>query len=146
MMEKPKKPDSIFEYMKSPWYQKERDGKLSDFIEERCFGGPASALFKGIEAFNMLEEKNLLKNGHTSIRVMWNVGRGDEHYTVVEQNGEIMLEGVTSTKSHDGMAGLHKPEDILERKLDGYKNGVTMSFELEYPNLEAIEELRKKGE
>lgn len=138
---------SPFERFRSPWYQKERDGKLSDFLEERCFGGGTVALFKGIEGFNFLKENNLFKSGATSIRVMWNIGRGDEYYKVVENNGEIMLEGITSTGSHDGNPGLHKPEDILEkRKEGGAKKGETMSFELHYPNLEAIEELREKGE
>ena len=141
-----KKPISTFEYLKSPWYQKERDGKLSDFLEARCFGGGTTALFKGMEGFDLLKEKNLLKSEMTLIRVMWNVGRGDEYYAVVESGGEIMLQGIT-TGSHDGIPGLHKPEDILEkRKEGGDKKGRTMSFELHYPNIEAIEKLREKGE
>jgi hypothetical protein len=143
-MEKPK---STFEYLKSPCYQKERDGKLSEYLRERCFSGGTFSLFKGMKDFNMLKNYNLFRIGITSIRVMWNIGRGDEHYMIVENNGEIMLEGITGTGSHDGNPGLHKPEDILEKRKDGgVKKGETMTFELHYPNLETIKELEKRGE
>jgi hypothetical protein len=138
---------SNFEYFNSPSYNKERDGKLSEYLEDRCSGGGTFALFTGMNDFNMLKEYGLFKPEYTAIRVMWNVGIGDEFYKIVEVDGKIMLLGMENGDhmSQIPVKGLFKPEDVLEKR-GGSKKGVIMNFELHYPSMQAIKALAEKGE
>jgi hypothetical protein len=60
----------------------------------------------------MLWEQGYLLQNFSYIRLMWNIGRGDEHFLVLEEG---LLQGLEAG-IHSGREGIHKPEKILRKK------------------------------
>ena len=101
--------------MKSPfdleqWYKPERDGSLEDYLKTHdgisCF-----PLFKGIKIYEKLLKEGYLIPNYSTIRLMWNVGREDEHFLVLEDS---KLEGL-SLSAHSGREGIHDYKKILKK-------------------------------
>jgi len=61
----------------------------------------------------MLVDEGYILPEFTSIRLMWNTGRDDEHFIVNEQ---FQLEGCDGLIHHAGRPGIFDPEEFLERK------------------------------
>lgn len=90
------------------WYTPDRDGDLKKYLE--IYDGLAAfPLFRGFEQYVMLKDKGLFLPDYSVIRLMWNVGRGDEHFLVLE---DYRLEGL-QTPAHAGREGIHEPEKIF---------------------------------
>ena len=92
------------------WYDSRRDGDLADYLREHN-GSRASNLFKGFKQYRMLWQKGYLEPEVSIIRIMYDVGRGDEHYLVV---GENKLKGI-DVPYHPGKSGIHDPRKLLSR-------------------------------
>ena len=89
-------------------YSPERDGPLEEYLELQ-FDGMVCRLFKGMEHFQMLRDKGWLLPNVSTIRLMYNAGRGDEHYLVTVG---FQLQGIVHAH-HGGREGVLAPEDIL---------------------------------
>jgi len=91
------------------WYKSERDGSLEKYLETydgfSCF-----PLFRGIEIYNKLLEGGYLIPNYSLIRLMWNIGREDEHFLVLENR---KLEGISLT-AHSGMPGIYEAKEIIK--------------------------------
>jgi hypothetical protein len=87
----------------------------ADSLEEylKIYNGrSAFPLFEGYEPYRMIWDKGLFIPDFSIIRVMWNVGRGDEHYLV---SGEFELIGIED-EYHGAKPGKHDPRKILTKK------------------------------
>ena len=107
MRKKPVFLDSEFSH---PWYTPERDGDLKTYLESRD-GRATTCVFKGFKYYKMLWDQGFLEPGISYIRLMWNVGRYDEHFTV---KGLHEIEGIDDLPAHAGRSGIHDPEKVLE--------------------------------
>lgn len=66
-----------------PEYNEIRDGLLENYLN--VFDGHNSfPLFRGYDQYKMLWDKGYLISDFSIIRLMWNVGRGDEHFRVID--------------------------------------------------------------
>jgi hypothetical protein len=90
------------------WYTPKRDGSLEDYLGIHD-GLSSFPLFKGYEHFRMLKDRGFFLPCYSVIRVMYNIGRGDEHYLVTD---DFQLEGV-EVNVHAGKAGTHDPKKLL---------------------------------
>ena len=90
------------------WYEPARDGTIHEYIAN-CRADMMPKCFKGYEQFRQLVELGYVTPLVTSIRLMYNHGRDDEFYGVVD---DFKLEGII-LNSHSGKSGVHEPEDIL---------------------------------
>ena len=91
-------------------------------------------LFEGYEQFEFLKSQNLLVPRITTIRLMWNIGRGDEHFDITE---DFKLEGIL-LNAHSGRPGIHDPKEILQIK-DNFRSGNKyVPFEISMPNREVL--------
>lgn len=90
-------------------YTPARDGPLVEYLQRRD-GLSSFPLFRGIEHFNMLRDQGWLAPRMSIIRLMWNAGRGDEHFEVTE---DFFLEGIPND-AHGGRPGIHSPEKVLD--------------------------------
>lgn len=94
-----------------PFYTPERDGTLEEHL--KVYNGiSAFPLFKGFKQFKMLWEEGWFIPNFSVVRIMWNVGRGDEHYTVISSDE---LEGIDASY-HQGKQGRHSAREIFGRK------------------------------
>lgn len=91
-----------------PWYDPERDGSLNEYLNKHD-GYISFPLFKGYEHYQLLWDEGYLEPYVSAIRVMWNIGRDDEHYLV---KSELELEGLEGPR-HAGKPGVHGVRDIL---------------------------------
>ena len=91
-------------------YNPERDGSLEEYLRTHD-GLSAFPLFHGYAQYKMLWDEGYLVPDWSVIRLMWNVGRGDEHFFV---KGEFELVGVHDIQAHAGREGIHDPREILE--------------------------------
>ena len=91
-----------------PWYNPERDGTLTDYFRVHD-GITSTALFKGYDDFKLLWNEGYLVPNMSYIRLMWNVGREDEHFRLVSKSA---LEGIAAP-AHAGRPGVFDPEKIL---------------------------------
>ncbi len=96
-------------YDNKPWYNPKRDGTLGDYLESHGGGSSAFPLFKDYAHFKMLWDSGYLEPDISFIRIMYNVGRFDEHYSV---KGEFGLEGIP-LEYHGGKPGIHDPRILL---------------------------------
>ena len=98
------------------WYNEKRDGKLENYLikHDGCNSFP---LFKGYRHFKMLWNRGYLIPDFSVIRIMWNIGRGDEHYLV---KNEASLEGL-EVPVHFGKSGIHKVKNILNNKCPSWE-------------------------
>ncbi|MDP4012970.1 MAG: hypothetical protein Q8R00_05205 [Candidatus Nanoarchaeia archaeon] len=98
-------------FMDSAHYQPKRDGTLAEYLKTHngisCF-----PLFRGYSWYKELWKKEYLMPG-SIIRLMWNVGRGDEHFLVLEKD---KLQGIGQGTGHGGREGIHHPKEILTNK------------------------------
>lgn len=86
-------------------------------------------LFEGYPQFEFLKAQNLLVPRITSLRLMWNLGRWDEHFSITE---DFKLEGIL-LNAHSGRPGIHEPKEILEIK-DKLVGDKFVPFEISMPN------------
>jgi hypothetical protein len=85
----------------------------------------------------MLQDLGLLMPGVSYIRIMWNIGREDEHYLI---NENFMLEGMTGA-AHSGDEGIFDPKEKL-----GNKNSPeNFNWELNLPNFDKICEMKDRN-
>jgi hypothetical protein len=92
----------------SACYSPKRDGPLGKFLAE--IGHGTFPLFQGLKDFEMLQKEGWLAPRMSMIRLMWNVGRDDEHFEVTE---DFKLEGIIAN-AHSGKPGIHEPAKIFE--------------------------------
>jgi hypothetical protein len=135
-----KKEQSIFQFLRSPNYDPERDGSLGEYLFSKENPSNGSALFRGEGDFRMLKDRKLLLPGITSVRVMWSFGRDDEHY-IVDENFNLL--GITSIGAHQGNEGIHTPNKIFKRTVAGKE--FSMRFELQNPDYEVVQKLKDQG-
>jgi hypothetical protein len=93
-----------------PWYNPKRDGSLEEFLEKFDFS--CTPLFKGYEHYKLLWDKGYLEKDISIIRLMWNMGRDDEHFIVI---GEYQIQGLR-LPAHSGREGIYDPRILLEEK------------------------------
>lgn len=98
-----------FLFEQTSYYNPKHHGDLENYFEEYD-GQRAFPLFKGEKHFNMLWKQGYILPGLTIIRVMWNVGRGDEHFEILDKK---TLEGIDANY-HAGHQGKH-PISILNK-------------------------------
>jgi hypothetical protein len=103
-------PDAEMFSSDSACYNPERDGTLAEYLETHD-GHSCFPLFKGLGDFQLLKDEGWLEPRISIIRLMWNVGRGDEHFFVTD---EFYLEGIENDH-HGGRAGIHTPENIFKK-------------------------------
>lgn len=58
----------------------------------------------------MMKEKGWLQPRISIIRLMWNMGRSDEHFVVTEDH---QLAGIHDAPDHAGRPGVHDPQKVL---------------------------------
>ncbi|MAG02218.1 hypothetical protein CMI42_02680 [Candidatus Pacearchaeota archaeon] len=90
------------------WYDAQRDGTIEDYIEY-CRNERLPKCFRGPEQFQRLVDLGYITPDITSIRIMYNFGRGDEFYSVVRG---FKLEGA-DVLVHSGKQGIHDPRELL---------------------------------
>ncbi len=90
-------------------YTPERDGTLAEYLTTHD-GHSAFPLFKGLEQFELLRREEWFAPRMSIIRLMWNVGRDDEHFAVIE---DFQLQGI-GHGAHAGREGIHDPADVLQ--------------------------------
>jgi len=93
-------------------YHPEVDGTLEEYLQTHN-GRTAFPLFRGIKYFTIMKKRGWLEPRWTIVRLLWNTGRGDEHFFVTEN---FQLEGMEGP-AHSGREGIHAPSKIL--KMDG---------------------------
>ena len=93
------------------WYKPERDGSLEDYFETHD-GFSTFPLFRGVEIYEKLLKEGYLIPNYSIIRLMWNFGREDEHFLVVE-NGR--LQGIQSP-AHAGRKGVMDYKEIIKEE------------------------------
>lgn len=109
--------DSIFEYL--------------DIYD----GSSAVPTFRGSIAFEYLRYQGLILPGHTYIRLMWNLGRGDEFFNITLR---YELLGADYVPAHTARSGVFTPEEVLDQILDGFDE--PPYFEMHSFNLCVLEE------
>lgn len=97
---------------RSACYHPERDGSLAEYLELHD-GWSSMPLFKGYEQYKMLWDLGYLEPHVSSIRLMWNMGREDEHFSVL---GLHEIEGCSELRAHAGRAGIHDPKEVLSEE------------------------------
>ena len=93
------------------WYQPKIDGTLEEYLETHD-GFSVFPLFKGYKYYKILWDKGYLEPQISVIRLMWNVGRDDEHFRVL---GEYEIEGIIIS-AHAGRSGKHDPRKLLSKR------------------------------
>jgi hypothetical protein len=73
-----------------PWYDRKRDGSLEEYFETHD-GHSCFPLFKGHAHYKLLWNKGYLQPEMSIIRLMWNIGREDEHFLVKSKD---ILQGI----------------------------------------------------
>ena len=89
-------------------YNPRRDGSLDDFLSTHT-GHRAFPSFKGYEPFKLLWDQGYLSPGLTTIRIIWNDERENEHYLVLEEFKLMELKSCT----HYGIPGEYDPRKLL---------------------------------
>ena len=93
-------------------YRGEKDGPIEDYL--LLYDGRSTfPLFRSYEPFKILWDRGYIEPDITIVRLMWNVGRGDEHFQVM---GEDTLEGITGLPAHSGRAGKFSARELLGSK------------------------------
>jgi hypothetical protein len=94
------------------WYNPERDGTLEEYLTLHD-GHSSFPLFRGYSQFKLLVDEGYILPEWSAIRLMWNVGRDDEHFFIDEN---FQLVGCDDLRHHAGRPGTFDPEEFLERK------------------------------
>jgi len=87
------------------------DGTLEAYLGTHD-GYSAFPLFRGYRHYKMLWRRGYLEPGLSVIRLMWNIGRDDEHFIV---HGEYEIEGISAT-AHAGRPGKYDPRKLLSER------------------------------
>ena len=90
-------------------YVPKRGGSLEKYLETHD-GHSVFPLFRGPKMFEILMKKGYFLPDYSVVRLMWNVGRGDEHFYV---DKDYKLVGV-DVPVHAGRHGVHSYKDILK--------------------------------
>lgn len=93
-------------------YNEERDGPIERYLETHN-GISTFPLFTGYDSFKMLLDKGYIIPGRSIIRLMWNIGREDEHFFVLD---EKTLEGISNIPAHAGREGRFNVKKLLGSK------------------------------
>lgn len=96
--------------MKGPHYSGKSDGNIKEYLKH-IHEENIPATFIGYEPFKQLWDMEVVCPGITSIRLMHNLDRGDEHYMVMD---ETHLEGI-DLQMHSGQQGFHDTKEILTK-------------------------------
>ena len=94
------------------WYDPSRDGTIEEYIAY-CRNEMVPKCFKGHKQFQQLVDLGYVTPLITSIRIMYNIGRDDEFYGVVE---DFKLEGII-LNAHSGKEGIHDPKELLSNEI-----------------------------
>lgn len=97
--------------MRSTFYRGKVDGDIKDYLIEDRESGLVASGFVGYEPFKLLWDLGVVTPKITSIRLMFNYARGDEHYVVVSKE---QMEGV-KLMAHLGIEGVHNIEEVLSK-------------------------------
>ena len=97
--------------MQGTHYRGNIDGDIKKYLNKMHENGAVCPTFTGYEPFKQLLDLELVCPEVTSIRLMFNHARGDEHYIVVD---EEHLEGIL-LNAHSGQKGLYNTKDILTK-------------------------------
>ena len=89
-------------------YDAKRDGSLSEYLKTHD-GYMAFPLFYGLQQYHMLWDEGWIVREYSIIRIMWNVGRGDEHYLVI---GRDNVKGIEND-AHGGAKGFFDMGKLL---------------------------------
>ena len=89
-------------------YDPKRDGTLAEYFKIHD-GHSSFPLFRGYKMFKRLRDEAWLLPDFSTVRLMWNVGRGDEYFGVNEDYFLIGLEA----NFHSGRPGVHDPLVVL---------------------------------
>lgn len=92
-------------------YNPKQNGTVQGYIR-KCREERVPICFKGAAQFQMLVDLGLVIPHMTFVRLMYNLGRGDEAYQVVDG---FRLEGL-EIAVHGGQSGIHDAKKILSRK------------------------------
>jgi hypothetical protein len=95
----------------STGYDPSSDGSLDAYLRRQFDNNGTYCLFRGYKHFRMLWKEGYVIPGMTAIRLMYNFGREDEHYLVID---EKTLEGII-LPAHAGKPGRHLVRKILNR-------------------------------
>jgi|TARA_Y100000310_G_C20026919_1_gene510033 hypothetical protein len=90
-------------------YNEKRDGSLEEYFKTHD-GGSAFPLFRGPKIYEQIWNKGYMVPEFTWLRLMWNIGRSDEHFSV-QENGK--LEGICDLKAHAGRSGVYSHTEII---------------------------------
>lgn len=102
--------------MRATHYRGSIDGDIKKYLIEAHSNGMVCPTFKGYEPFEQLWDLGVVTPQITSIRLMFNIGRGDEHYIVADKEH---LEGIV-IKAHPGQEGLHITKELLTKTKADY--------------------------
>jgi hypothetical protein len=94
------------------WYQPKKDGTLEEYFLTHD-GHITFPLFHGWAHYKMLWDRGYLEPNISVIRLMWNIGREDEHFGVL---GEHEIEGITDIAAHRGRPGKFDPQKLLAER------------------------------
>ena len=95
-------------------YNKDRDGKLKDYLSLHDGLSGSNPRFRGLHMFGVLYKEGWILPGRTYIRIMPEDARSDEHYLV---SGKNELKGMTDMRYHEGREGEHTPQSLLDQSL-----------------------------
>ena len=101
-------------------YNEERDGPLERYFETHD-GFSTFPLFRGPSIYERIWNEGYIIPRFTWLRLMWNLGRDDEHFAILEDGG---LEGISHAPAHAGRPGNYEYTDII------FDNPNTPCFEL----------------
>jgi len=97
--------------MRATYYRGSIDGDIKKYLIEIHENGSVCPTFVGYEPFKQLWDLGVVHPEITSIRLMFNYSRGDEHYIVAdEKHLECIL-----LKAHSGKEGLHNTKELLTK-------------------------------
>ncbi len=92
----------------APHYIEKRDGSFTTYLDT-CTNESRYGLFLGPQHYRDLWDAGLLTPEITSIRIMGNSHRPDEHYIVISRDA---VEGV-ELQAHSGKQGQHPIENVI---------------------------------
>ena len=92
----------------APHYIEKRDGSFARYLDT-CGNERRNGLFLGPQHYRDLWDAGLLTPEITSIRIMYNSHRQDEHYIVISRD---VVEGV-ELQAHSGKQGQHPIENVI---------------------------------
>lgn len=90
-------------------YREETDGPLEKYFETHD-GYSTFPLFRGPAIYEKIWNEGYILPGFTWLRLMWNIGRDDEHF-FAHDDGK--LEGISHARAHAGREGVYHHTEII---------------------------------